>query len=150
MLNLDEKDIKILELLKSDAKLTTKEISKKILIPITTIHNRIKKLEQEGIIKNYTVNINHKKLGKNLSAYILIQVDSQKLKETGKTQKELVKEIFSKDIVENIGIITGDFDVIAKVLARDMEHLDEFVTNYLRNLDGIKKTQTLAIFSELP
>ena len=48
---MDEKDEKILKLLKENSKLTTQQISKKTLIPITTIHNRIKKLEKEGIIK---------------------------------------------------------------------------------------------------
>lgn len=149
MSNLDEKDIKILNLLKQNAKLATQQISKKTLIPITTVHNRIKKLEQDGIIKNYTVNLDHKQLGKNLSAYILIQVDTIRLKARGVTQKDLLKEIYSKGIVESISVITGDFDIIAKVLVEDMDKLDDFVTNYLRIIDGVRKTQTLAIFNEL-
>lgn len=150
-MKLDEKDLKILDLLKFNSKLTTQQISKKTLIPITTIHNRIKKLEQNGIIKNYTLNLDHKKLGKTLSAYILMQVDFSGLKEKGISQEDLIKEIktHSKDIIENVSIITGDYDIIAKVLVKDITQLDDFITKYLRNLQGIKKTQTIVIFSEI-
>ena len=52
--NMDKKDKTILELLNENSKLTTSQISKKTIIPITTVHNRIKKLEKEGIITGYT------------------------------------------------------------------------------------------------
>ena len=148
---LDEKDIKILELLKLDSKLTTQQISKKILIPITTIHNRIKKLENEGIIKNYTLSLDHKKLGKTISAYVLMQVDVAILRQKGMNQEDLVNLIKtkSKGITEYISIISGDYDIIAKVLARDVSELDDFVTKFLRNLEGIKKTNTMMIFNDL-
>jgi DNA-binding Lrp family transcriptional regulator len=73
-MELDKKDLQILELLKRDSKLTTSKIAKKTLIPTTTIHNRIKKLEKSGIIKNYTLNLDWKKLGKNITAFILVSV----------------------------------------------------------------------------
>ena len=78
---MDNKDEKILELLRENSKLTTHQISKKTLIPITTIHNRIKKLEQEGIIKRYTLELDNKKLGKELAAFIHITVDYRLLKQ---------------------------------------------------------------------
>jgi len=53
MVKLDDKDWQILEILKDNAKLTSHKISKKTAIPITTVHNRIKKLEMNGIIKKY-------------------------------------------------------------------------------------------------
>src|SRR3989344_1747816 len=146
---LDEKDIKILELLKLDSKLTTQQISKKILIPITTIHNRIKKLENEGIIKNYTLSLDHKKLGKTISAYVLMQVDYMLLKEKKLGQDDLAKEIKKHPLTDDIRMITGDYDLIAKVLAKDISKLDEFVTKFLRIIDGIKKTQTLVILHDL-
>jgi len=78
---IDNKDLKILELLKLNARFTTKQISKKTLLPITTVHNRIKKLENLGVIKNYSVVIDHKKLGKSISAYILMNINYVYLKE---------------------------------------------------------------------
>ena len=66
--------------MKENSKLTTHQISKKTLIPITTIHNRIKKLVKEGVIKKYTLELDNKKLGKYLAAYIQINVDYRLLK----------------------------------------------------------------------
>jgi len=145
---IDEKDFKIIELLKQNSKLTTQQISKKTLIPITTIHNRIKKLEKEGIIKNYTLELDHKKLGKSISAYILMEVNYTELKNKGVEQEDLAKKIGSHELTENISLITGDYDLIAKVLAKDVSQLDEFVTKFLRKVDGIKKTQTMIILHD--
>ena len=89
---LDEKDFLLLKILKENSKLSTKEISKKLLMPLTTIHNRIKKLERMNAIKNYTVNLNDKTLG-TLSAFILVTVDYNILKLRNTTQHELVKTI---------------------------------------------------------
>ncbi len=74
-MKLDKKDLQIIEILKGDSSLSTHKISKKTHIPITTIHNRIKKLKQEGVIKNFTVKLDHKKLGKHISAFILITIN---------------------------------------------------------------------------
>ena len=74
-MKLDKKDLIIIEYLKKDSSLTTQKISRQTRIPITTIHNRIKKLKKKEIIKNYTINIDYTKLGIPLSAYILITID---------------------------------------------------------------------------
>ena len=58
-MKIDQKDIQIIEILKSNARLTTKDIAKKVKLPITTVHNRIKKLEINNIIKNFTINLNY-------------------------------------------------------------------------------------------
>ena len=68
--NMDKKDAKILKVLKENAKLSTQQISKKTLIPITTVHHRIKKMEKEGVINGYTTIVDNKKIGKNIAAYV--------------------------------------------------------------------------------
>ena len=77
----DEKDHQILDILKDHADYTTRQIAKKTLLPITTIHNRIKKLKAEGIIKKFTVKLNYEKLDQNFRAYVLISANLQILKE---------------------------------------------------------------------
>ena len=146
---MDKKDEKILELLKENSKLTTQQISKKTLIPITTVHSRIKKLEKEGIIKKYTLGLDHKKIGKHISAYILIVVDYKSLKESKITQHDLAKTLVQFDFVEEAAIVTGSIDIIIKVRVKDIDELDNFVTKKLRNINGIEKTQTMVILNEL-
>ena len=146
---MDEKDEKILELLSENSKLTTHQISKKTLIPVTTVHNRIKKLENEGIIKKYSVKLDNKKIGKNIAAYIHIVVDYRLLKEIKMSQYELAKKLKQHALVEEASMVTGGTDIIIKVRVKDIDELDDFVTKKLRNIDGIEKTQTMIILNEV-
>ena len=146
---MDEKDEKILKLLKENSKLTTQQISKKILMPITTIHNRIKKLEKEGIIKKYTLELDNKKIGKAIVAYINIVVDYKLLKEANISQHQLAKKLKQHEFVEEAAIVTGGTDIIIKVRSKNIDELDDFVVNYLRNIDGIEKTQTTVVLNEV-
>ena len=144
----DDKDLKILELLKSNARLTTKQISKKTLLPITTVHNRIKKLENLGVIKNYSVVIDHRKIGKTISAYILMNINYVYLKEKNITQHQLAQQLASHPFVDKISMVTGETDMILKVIVNDVSQLDEFVTKYLRNIDGVQRTKTMLILND--
>jgi len=74
-MKLDKKDLKILEILKENSKLTTSQIYKKTNIPITTVHNRIKKLENLGIIRSYTLKLDYNKLGKPITGFILVTIN---------------------------------------------------------------------------
>ena len=90
---LDKKDHQILKELQLNSKLTTQQISKKTLIPITTIHNRIKRLEKEGIIQGYTVTLDHKKLGFDILAFILLTVRHYISEGKAVTEEGMAKEI---------------------------------------------------------
>ena len=146
---LDKKDLAILEILEENARLSSQEISKKTLIPISTVHHRIKKLEKEGIIEKYTINLNKKKLGKEVASYILIIVDYKLLREMKMSQYELAKKIKKNKCVEEAAMITGGTDIIIKVRVKNIEELNEFVTKYLRNIEGVEKTQTMVILNEV-
>ncbi len=145
---LDEKDSKILDMLKENAKLTTKQISKKTGIPATTVHNRIKRMEKSGIIRKYTVRLNDKKLGKTISAYILLTVDYKVLKQLKTTQHDVAKKLRLREPVQRVDVITGTYDMILRVTVADIEQLNEFIIKYLRNMDGVAKTETLVILSK--
>ena len=67
---LDNKDLAIIEVLKHNSNFSTQQISKKTGIPISTVHNRIRKLEKSGIIKEYTILLDNKKIGKPIAASI--------------------------------------------------------------------------------
>ncbi|MBN2112161.1 Lrp/AsnC family transcriptional regulator [Candidatus Woesearchaeota archaeon] len=146
---MDEKDEKIIKILKENAKLSTHEISKQTLIPITTVHNRIKKLEKEGFIKGYTLNLDYQKIGKPLAAYTLISLDYKCLKEAKVSQEQFAKKLRSYEEVEEACMVTGAFDMILKIRAKDIVSLDKFITGVLRGQKGIGTTQTLMVLHEL-
>lgn len=145
---MDKKDKLILDLITENCRLTTQQMSKKLHIPITTIHNRIKKLEEEGVIKGYKAILNNKKIGKPIAAYVLIMVDYKMLKEMKISQHELAKRLRNNEFVEEAAITTGRNDIIIKVRVSDIDQLDNFVTQYLRNINGIDKTETMVILNE--
>ena len=145
---IDKKDAMVLKFLKDDAKLSIKDISKKTLLPITTIHNRIKKLEKKGIIRNYTVNLDDKKLG-TISAFVSVSMDYKTLRGKGSDENDLLKRITNHDAVEIVCMLTGDVDVLVKVRVENVNELDKFVIDFLRKLDGIERTNTMVILNEI-
>lgn len=147
MLIPDSKDMKILEMLKTDSKLTTQQISKKTLIPVTTVHNRIKRMERSGIIKKYSVVLDHKKLGKGVMAFILLTVSYVLPSGKKVSQTELAKTIGSLPQVEETHIVTGGTDIIIKVRVQDIDALNQFVISDLRSIEGVENTQTIITLS---
>ncbi|OGM02110.1 hypothetical protein A3K72_03990 [Candidatus Woesearchaeota archaeon RBG_13_36_6] len=147
-MGLDEKDLKILEILKQNAKLTTSQISKKTKIPITTVYNRIKGLENGGVIKGYTVMLNHKLLGEEVLVYILVTVNYNV---PGKkvSQEVIANQIKKSQNVEEVNITTGEKDIIVKARFGSISQLNDFVTKTLRNIEGVDKTQTMVVLSEI-
>lgn len=146
---MDKKDELILAILKENSKLSSQQISKKTRIPITTVHNRIKKLEKQGIIKGYTVILDNKKIGKPIAAYVLITVDYKLLKQLKMSQQELAKKLKQHEFVEESAMVTGATDIIIKIRVNSIDQMDSFVTRYLRSIDGIEKTQTMVILNEI-
>lgn len=145
---LDEKDKKILGVLRENAKSSIKEVSKRTQLPITTVHNRIKKMEKNGVIKKYTVVLDKKKLGKEISAYVLASIDHGALRKLKITSDSLLKKIRNYNNVDIADPITGEYDIIIKISVEAIEKLDTFVTKYLRNLEGISRTQTMVVLSK--
>jgi len=146
---LDTKDLKVLEILKENAKLTTSQISKKINIPITTVHNRIRKLEKQGIIKKFTVELDYKKLDRGLPSYILVTVSYTSSSGKKLVQEEIAKKIKNLDSVEEVAIVAGGTDLIVKVRVKDVDELNNLITKKLRDLEGVETTQTLVVLQEI-
>ena len=145
---LDNNDLKVIDCLKHNGRWSVQKISKETKIPITTVHNRLKKLTKEGVIKNYTISLDYKKIGKPVSAYILITVDYHGLKGQDISQYDLAKKLLKINKVDNAAMVTGGVDIILKVRVKDIEELNDFVTVDLRNMQGIEKTQTMLILNE--
>jgi len=145
-MTLDEKDIKVLNALVENSKARTSQLSKKLRMPITTVHNRIKKLEKEGIIKNYTIIPDYKKLDKGVLSYILVTVMYMLPNGEKISQENVAKKIKSLG-AEEVSIVTGGTDIVVKVRVKDVDELNDFVIKKLRTVEGVDKTQTLIVLS---
>ena len=142
---MDEKDRKIIEVLKEHGDYTTREIAKKTLLPTTTIHNRIKKLQEEGVIKKFTIDVDNSKIDKGFLAYILISANLPLLKQKGKTQYDLAEEIRKLYFVERLDIVSGHTDLLAVIRVKDVEEFDKVLLGRLQAIEGIEKTESLIV-----
>jgi len=143
---LDKKDIQILRIIQKNSKITTREIARQLNIPVTTVFTRIKKLEQKGIIKEYRAILNEKKLGKGTTAFILASFSYRTQNKELLSQRELAREIAKFPEVQEVHIITGDWDLLIKVKAENVEAIGKFVIDKLRLVKGIEKTLTCVVF----
>lgn len=144
---LDEKDIKILNILQLNCRLSAKEIAQEIGSPTTTVYAKIKRMEKLGVIKGYNALINPKAIGKGAAAFILASFAYSNSKlETLLSQREVAKEISSFPEVQEVHIISGDWDLLIKVRAEDVDAIGRFVIDKLRTVKGIEKTLTCMVF----
>jgi len=143
---LDDKDLKILNLLQKNCKMTAKEIAQTIDSPVTTVFAKIKRLEEIGVIKGYNAVLDANKLSKGTTAFILVSV-SYRLKEGAQqSQRKIAKEIAKFPEVQEAHIITGDWDILIKVREKEVAAIGKFVIDKLRLVEGIEKTLTCMVF----
>lgn len=146
-LKLDDKDLGILALIQRNCKLTAKQIAKRVNSPITTVFAKIKRMEKLGIIEGYKAILDPKKLDYSTTAFILISVSYRtKNKGTLISQREIAKEIAKYPEVQEVHIISGDWDLLIKLKAENVDAIGKFVIDKLRLIEGIEKTLTCMVF----
>src|SRR3989338_7000797 len=142
---MDETDYKILNLLKEDSSLSTYKISKKASIPQTTVLNRIRKLNENGIIKKYSIVVDQKKVGNNVSALIFVKVENtEEKKHLG--QIGLIEERISKHpMVSSVKRLMGNFDFVIELFCKDIDELNDFLIKNVRSVHYVKDTNTMVV-----
>jgi Lrp/AsnC family leucine-responsive transcriptional regulator len=144
---LDEKDTAILALMQENSKLTAKQIAKKINAPITTVFAKIKRMEELGIIREYRAIVAPEKLGSGTAAFILASVSYRvKADDVPISQRIVAEEIAKFAEVQEVHIITGDWDLLIKLRANSVESIGKFVVDKLRLIKGLEKTLTCMVF----
>ena len=145
-LKIDEKDIEILNLLQKDCKMTAKTIAQKIDSPVTTVFAKIKRMEELGIIKAYKAILDSGRLNKETTAFILASFSYRLDGEGVLSQREIAKQVGKFPEVQEVHIITGDWDILIKVKEKDVSTIGKFVVDKLRTVKGIEKTLTCMVF----
>jgi DNA-binding Lrp family transcriptional regulator len=140
---MDEKDRAILGELMGDSRKTTKAIARSLDMPRATVHDRIARMEARKVIKKYTAVPDYVQLGAGVSAFILAQFDPHE----GRSQRETAEEIAEIENVHEIHMISGEYDMLLKVRGADMEDIGKLVIDRLRDVKGVARTLTCAVFS---
>ena len=139
MMELNETDVKILQGLLEDARFSSRQIAKKVGVSVGTVLARIKKMEREGIIKNYSALLDHEKLGYQLTVVTEITVSKGRLVETE-------KEIAKIPNVCSVYDVTGLTDAVLIAKFKGREELGQF-TKRLLALPYIERTNTHVVLS---
>ena len=142
---IDDKDWKILFQLMDNGRKSVVDISNDLGIPRATVQERIKKLVDEGIIKKFTIIPNYQKIGKEVTAYILVTFS----RDSNLSQKALAQEIAKIPEVYEISLISGEWDIMLKVRATSVHEIGNLVIERLRMMRGIEKTQTCVCFQTI-
>ena len=144
---LDEKDLAILRLIQEDGKLTAKQIAKKTGVPLTTVFAKTKRMEEQGVILGYRAIAAPEKLNAGTAAFILAAVSYRtKFDEIPVSQRVVAEEIAKFPEVQEVHIITGDWDLLVKLRTESVEAVGKFVVDKLRLIKGLEKTLTCMIF----
>ncbi|MHA2102641.1 MAG: Lrp/AsnC family transcriptional regulator [Candidatus Hodarchaeales archaeon] len=134
--NLDQTDEKILTILKTNSRSSVNTISSETGIPPTTVHNRIKKLENKEIIRGYTINVNDDLVKGPIITFILIKASDI-------DQNTIMDNLIEHEEVEEVAIVTGENDLIVRTRVRSMDDLNEFILNHLRKIPGISSSVSM-------
>jgi Lrp/AsnC family transcriptional regulator, leucine-responsive regulatory protein len=144
-MNFDATDKKLLYLLQTDCKKTTKELSSKLNLSITAVYERIKKLEREGIIEKYVAILNKSKIEKRFVVFCHIKLVQHTKEFLNKFEIEVVK---LGEVLECFHV-SGDYDYILKIVVKDMVAYREFLVNKLTTLQHIGSTHSTFMIGEV-
>lgn len=143
--NLDNTDRKLLTLLQQDARMTIQEIGKQINLSKTPIHERIKRLEREGVIERYVTILNKKKLGNLLMVYCQVTLDRQ-TRDAFAAFEAAICEL--PDVVE-CNRVSGTFDYLLKIISHNMETYNRFYQEHLSVIVGTLHISSFFVMAEV-
>ncbi|MBL6668991.1 MAG: Lrp/AsnC ligand binding domain-containing protein [Flavobacteriaceae bacterium] len=138
---LDEVDHQILDILIDNTRIPFTDISKRLLVSAGTVHVRVKKMEDAGIIKGSSLTLDYVKLGYSFIAYAGIFLDK-----TSRTQ-QVINDLKAIPYVTVAHVTTGKFNIFCKVRARDTLHAKEIIFN-IDDIEGVSRTETMISMEE--
>ena len=137
---MDSKDEKIIDVLKSNSRQSVREISSKTKIRPSTVHQRIQKMIDEGIIEKFTIKLNNKMMGEDFIVFMLVKGTTSDYIDNKTLINSHVKEIFG---------VTGEYDLLIKLKFENVEEFHEFVLNFRKNKKEISSTLTMVVTANL-
>ena len=136
----DKKDIRILEILEVDGRSTASDIAKEVDLSIPAVGERIKKLTEKGLIKQFSAILDHKQIGLDLTAFVFI------ISEHSDHYNEFVEKTKETKAIVECHSITGGGSHILKVRVKNSQTLEDFLYE-IQNWPGVSRTQSNVVLS---
>jgi transcriptional regulator, AsnC family len=137
-MELDDTDRAILKILQEDARTAFSEIARRIDMSSATVHDRVGRMEDEGIIKGYHANVDPRAVGYGVAAFVGLRVEKGGKEETLDRLREIEQ-------IRELHLTTGEWDVMMKIVADDTDALRELMFNNVATVDGFARSQTMVI-----
>lgn len=134
---IDKVDLKILQILMTDATLAYTEVAKKVFVSDATVHVRMKKLKEMGVVLGSQLTLDYTKLGWDITAFIGIYLDKSSLYD------DVVQELRKIPEIIELNYTTGSYSMFAKMICKDTQHLRDVLHDKLQPIKGIQRTETL-------
>lgn len=137
-MELDETDREILQILQADARTPFSEVARRIDMSSATVHDRVNRLEDAGVIRGYHADIDAKAVGYGVSAFVGLRVEQGR-------ESDALDRLRDIEGVREIHLTTGEWDVILRVTAEDTDRLRELMFDRIAEMDGFSRSQTMII-----
>ena len=134
---IDNIDRGILSELMINAKVPYTEIAKKLIVSAGTIHVRMKKMEEAGIVKNSRLHINYELLGFDMTAFLGIYL------EKGSTYTDVIKQLNLIPEIVEAHYTTGVYSIFAKIRCKNTKHMRQILNEEIQSITGIQRTETI-------
>ena len=141
-LNLDKLDLQIIQEMMEDAEISYADLGKKLFVSGGTIHVRIKKLEELGVVKGKKLSVDLKELGYDVIAFIGIYLEKSSLYDS------VAKELKKVPQIVRLNYTTGNYSMFAEIVCKDIQQLRYVLHDELQKIKGIERTETFISLEE--
>jgi Lrp/AsnC family transcriptional regulator for asnA, asnC and gidA len=140
--DIDNVDLKILALLTEDAKMPYTEVAKKVFVSGGTVHVRMRKLEEMGIVQGTTLKMDYSKMGYDITAFLGIYLEKSSLYD------QVIKKLYNIPEIVKVHYTTGNYNIFVKLHCRDTNHLKDVLHDKIQKVEGIERTETIISLEE--
>lgn len=141
MSRMDAVDRAILDVLRADSRTSIRDVASRVGISRANAYARVKRMVDTRVIRKFTVDVDHAAIGLGLSAYVHVRTKQN-------SWKSFRKKVWELEEAAHVALVTGDFDCVILVRARDADHLRELVLERIQALPEVVATQTVLVFEE--
>ncbi|PSQ06541.1 Lrp/AsnC family transcriptional regulator [Halobacteriales archaeon QS_6_71_20] len=137
-MELDETDRAILRILQEDARTPFSEVARRIDMSSATVHERVSRMEEAGVLRGYRAEVDPKALGYGVSAFVGLRVQQGH-------EEEALETLRGVDGVREVHLTTGEYDVMLRVYAESTDDLRELMFGRIATMEGFGRSQTMVI-----
>lgn len=145
MTDLDALDIRILNILQNNARITTLELAEQVGLSPTPCARRVKRLEDDGLIQRYVTLLDEKKVGLDLSVFISVRLRAQ----TGETMEKFERSVRGMPEITECYLVSGVHDYLLHLRVADADALRDFLRNRLVTIEGIAEAQSSIVLDKI-